>query len=74
MLGVHAILSDAEAENQGWDPMILLMRQRGTGGEMTIWPYYWTKNRLGNWANGQFPPLLSIQDLKNVIKKLEDLE
>jgi len=73
VLGVHTIFSSAEAEKQGWDPMVLLMKQRDAGNEMTIWPYYWTKNRLGNWHNGQFPPLLSLQDLKNVIKKLEDL-
>ena len=50
-----------------------LAKERGTDSEMTIWPYYWTKNRLRNWANGQFPPLLSVQDLKNVMKKLENM-
>jgi len=73
VLGVHTILSGDEAEKQGWDPMIILMKERGTASEMTIWPYYWTKNRAGNWANGQFPPLLSVKDLKNVMKKLENM-
>ena len=73
VLGVHTILSSSEAEEQGWDPMILLMKQRDAVNEMPIWPYYWTKNRVGNWANGQFPPLLSVQDLKSVMEKLENI-
>jgi hypothetical protein len=60
------------AESEGYDPMIFLMRNL-SNGKKTVWPYYWTKNRRGNWANGQFPPLISVEDLKMVIKEFIEM-
>lgn len=61
----------AEAERQGWDPMIFLMRNLNSSEEV-VWPYYWTKNRNMKWANGQYPPLLPIGELKKAISCLEN--
>lgn len=71
VIRVWTRFSATEAESQGWDPMIFLMRNRNSGEEV-VWPYYWTKNRNKKWANGQFPPLLSIRELKKAITKLEN--
>lgn len=70
VLKVYARHSRQEAESEGWDPMIFLMENRNNG-EKIVWTYYWTKNRNGKWANGQFPPLLSIGELKKVINEFE---
>jgi hypothetical protein len=70
VLKVSALRSPLQAEEEGWDPMVFLMKNRKSS-EKTIWPYYWTKDRNGKWANGQFPPLLSIEELKKVIKDFE---
>lgn len=70
VLKVYMRFSDTEAEKEGWDPMVFLMKDLNSG-EKIVWPYYWTKNRKGKWANGQFPPLLSIGELKKVIKSFE---
>ena len=65
---VYTLLSATEAEKQGWDPMIFLMKSLDSG-EVIVWLYYWTKNRHGEWSNGQFPLLLTIDHLKSAIKK-----
>jgi hypothetical protein len=70
VIRVWTRFSAAEAERQGWDPMIFLMRNLNSSEEV-VWPYYWTKNRNKKWANGQFPPLLSIGELKRVINEFE---
>ncbi len=56
-----------EAESQGWDPMILLMKD--SNGDKVVWPYYWTKDRNGKWANGQYPPLLTIDELRAALQQ-----
>lgn len=71
VLKVFALRSPSQAEEEGWDPMVFLMKNL-KNGEKTVWPYYWTKDRNGKWANGQFPPLLSIEELKKVIRHLEE--
>jgi hypothetical protein len=68
VIGVYAVLAPAQAEREGHDPMVFLMENR-ENGERVVWPYYWTKNRYGRWANGQFPAILTIGDLKNAIKR-----
>jgi len=72
VLKVYARFSAVEAEKEGWDPMVFLMKDRNSGKRI-VWPYYWTKDRNGKWANGQFPPLLSIGELKKVIKSFEKI-
>ncbi len=67
---VFALRSPSQAEEEGYDPMVFLMKNLKSG-EKIVWPYYWKKARNGKWANGQFPPLLSIEELKTVIKHLD---
>jgi hypothetical protein len=70
VLKVLALFPADKAESEGYDPMILLLRNLATGRKM-VWPYYWTKNRLGKWANGQYPPLLSVEDLRRATEEIE---
>ena len=56
VIRVLTLFSANKAELEGYDPMVFLMKNLGSG-KQTVWPYYWTKNRRGKWANGQFPHL-----------------
>ena len=67
---VARLYSDNDADGEGYDPMIFLLRHRQTGERM-VWPFYWGKDRSGRWRVGQFPPLLSIGDIKKLIQSLE---
>jgi hypothetical protein len=68
VISVYALFSATRAEREGWDPMIFLMKNRNSNERM-VWPYYWTKNRHGKWANGQFPPLLKLGQLRRALNK-----
>lgn len=70
VISVYAPFSATGAEHEGWDPMIFLMKNRNSN-EKVVWPYYWTKNRYGKWANGQFSPLLKLGQLKQALNKFE---
>ena len=71
VLKVKAFLPPELAEKRGWDPVIFLLRNRETGTTV-LWPYYWKKDRNGKWANGQYPPLLNINDLEEVIREFKE--
>jgi hypothetical protein len=72
VLRVLAMFPIDRAESEGYDPMMFIMKNLANG-KKTVWLYYWTKNRHGKWANGQFPPLLSIEDFKRAIKELDEI-
>ena len=67
---VARLFSDSEAEDSRYDPMLFLMRNRDTN-EQSVWPFYWGIDRNGRWRVGQFPPLLSVEELKKMIQSLE---
>lgn len=54
---------EADAQDQAFDPMMLFMHELGTDNDY-VWPVYWTKNRKGNWAWGQYPPMLTTSQLQ----------
>jgi len=71
VLRVLALFPADRAESEGYDPMMFIMKNPSSG-KKTVWPYYWTKNRRGKWANGQFPPLLSVEGFKRAIEEFEE--
>lgn len=68
VINVYAVLPSEQAEREGWEPMVFLMKNRQSGDRI-VWSYYWTKDRHGRWRNGQFPPLLTIKDLRSVVER-----
>lgn len=72
VLRVLTLFPTDRVESEGYDPMMFIMKNL-SNGKKRIWLYYWTKNRRGKWANGQFPPLLSIDDFKRAVEGLESM-
>jgi len=68
---VARLYTDQEANDEGYDPMLFLLRNRRSGQKL-VWPFYWGKDRNGRWHVGQFPPLVALDDLKKMIAILED--
>jgi hypothetical protein len=62
---VVRLFTDEEAEKQEppFDPMMFFMHELDTENDY-IWPIYWAKNRDGDWRWGQFPPVLTIDQLR----------
>ena len=69
---IKALLTTSQAEKEKWDPFIFLLRNQANK-RTTMWPYYWKKDRKQRWANGQFPPLLKIEDVEAAIKEFKRL-
>jgi hypothetical protein len=70
---VVRIYSPEDAEAEGYDPMIFLLRHQKSGDKV-LWPFYWVKDKRGKWGGGQFPPMLHVEEFKMAIKKLEGSE
>ena len=54
----------------GHDPMIFLLSD-SVNNKKCLWTYYWIKNRNGKWANGQFPPLFYLEEIKGIIANFQ---
>ncbi len=67
---VKRIHTDEQAEEEGYDPMVFVLRDRHDNN-LLIWPFYWTKNRHQRWHVGQFPPLLPVEPLRQLLSELE---
>jgi hypothetical protein len=67
---VARLYSDEEAEENQYDPMVFLLREKETG-EKAIWPFFWAKDRNGHWRVGQFSPLFSVLDLEELLRSLQ---
>jgi hypothetical protein len=59
-----------DAEEEGYDPMIFLLRHREKGTH-SVWPFYWGRDRKGRWRVGQFPPILEVNELKEALNKIQ---
>jgi hypothetical protein len=57
------------AEEEGYDPMLFLVRRHDTNDRL-VWPFYWVKNRKGKWQVGQFPPLLTLEEARKGLDEL----
>jgi len=66
---VVRLYSDNEADSEGYDPMLFLLRHRKKGHKV-LWLFYWGKDRSGRWRVGQFPPLLSVKSLKYLMQSI----
>ncbi len=67
---VVRLYSDEEADEEGYDPMLFRLRHRETERRV-VWTFYWGKDKKKKWRVGQFPPLLSMDDLKRLLQELE---
>ncbi len=62
---------DAEAEREGYDPMLLVLKDE-KAGESVLWTFYWTKNRKNKWHVGQFPPLFDLPGFRRLLQGLRE--
>lgn len=67
---VRVLRSEAQAEEEGYDPMMFLLRDCREHS-LTVWGWYWTKNKKGKWASGGSPPLLTIDELAAVVREFQ---
>ena len=66
---IARLYSDREAEDDGYDKMLVMSKRRGTDGTI-IKPMYWAKNRKGNWSYGQYPAALEPAEWRKLFRKL----
>jgi len=67
---VRLFSRDEEAKIEHFDPMIFVMRESDEKKTEYLWFPYWTESRNGNFLWGQFPPMLTIDQLQQLMKKL----
>jgi len=72
VLAVRQVYSADKAEALGRDSMVFLLRDRESG-EYGLWTYYWIKDRNGDWANGQFPPVFMGDEAEQLRVSINDL-
>jgi hypothetical protein len=70
VVNVVRLRTPEEVGEEGYDPMIFLLREHKTGKEM-IWPFYWGIDKKKHWRVGQFPPIIALSELKKAITALE---
>ncbi len=66
---VVRVNDDVQAEREGYDPMLLVLKDDKTG-ESVLWTFYWTKNRKNKWHVGQFPPLFDLSGFQRLLEGL----
>ena len=72
VVAVRQVYSPQKAEQVGRDPVVFLLKDQTTG-EHGLWTYYWIKDRNGDWANGQFPPLFLGEEAEHLRTSINDL-
>jgi hypothetical protein len=60
----------ADADEEGYDPMIFLLRHR-TSGKEVVWPFYWGRDKKNKWRVGQFPPLIGMAELQLALERMK---
>jgi hypothetical protein len=58
------------AQEEGYDPFLFLLENADDPNDVKVWPFYWIKNKHGKWHVGQFPPLLSRDQLNSLLSQL----
>jgi hypothetical protein len=56
----------------GFDPFLFLLRHCDDPKNVKVLPVFWAPGKRGNTRWGQFPPLLSMQDWKKLLRKLKN--
>ena len=72
VIAVRPVYTSEAAEYRGRDPMVFLLHNRDSG-EYGLWTYYWIKDRNGDWANGQFPPLFLGEEAEQLRASINDM-
>jgi hypothetical protein len=54
----------------GYDPFLFQLQHLDDHTNVQVWPVFWAPDKKGRMRWGQFPPLLSKQDWKNLFRKL----
>ncbi len=67
---IQVIPIEKNIEEERYYPVLFILKDKNTGVE-ALWPFYWTKNRKGNWALGQYPPLLTKEGIEEALKKVK---
>lgn len=58
------------ANGENYDPFLLVLRNIENGDEQIL-PTFWAFGRSGTQRGGQFPPLLSLEEWKELFEKLD---
>ena len=69
---VIRLRTDEQVEEEGYDPMVFILCHREST-EFRIWPFYWGLDRKQQWRVGQFPPLLFVDELKEVLRQVQGI-
>lgn len=72
LMRVAIVHSRRQAERIGYDPMLFELKIVGGLEDHRVHrPFYWTKNRNGQWHVGQFPPIFWEPDqLPQLVRQL----
>ncbi len=62
-------LRTRRADNEGYDPFLLVLRQTETGKERIL-PTFWAGGQTAR-RGGQFPPLLTFEEWKTLFRRLD---
>jgi Protein of unknown function (DUF2934) len=62
-------LRTRRADNDGYDPFLLVLRQIETGKERIL-PTFWVDGQTAQ-RGGQFPPLLTFEEWKTLFRRLD---
>jgi hypothetical protein len=55
----------------GFDPFLLLLQHEVDSKNLKVLPIFWAPDGSGKIRGGQFPPLLSSKDWKELFRKLK---
>lgn len=69
LVRVVRLKSSAEAEEEGYDPMLFVLRSLKSKAT-TVWPFYWGHNKAKRWHVGQFPPMLTKREWKKLFARM----
>jgi hypothetical protein len=58
------------AEDENYDPFLLVLRDIETGKEQIL-PTFWAYGQSNTQRGGQFPPLLSLEEWKRLFRQLD---
>ncbi len=70
VIKIARLYNDQDAEDDGYDKMLVMSRRKGTKDGVIIKPMYWAKNERGNWGYGQYAAALEPEEWRTLFRKL----
>jgi Protein of unknown function (DUF2934) len=58
------------ADGENYDPFLLVLHEIESGDERIL-PTFWAYDQDNIWRGGQFPPILSFEEWKNLFRQLD---